>query len=201
MATDRMTSPTAIVLTTLGLVASLSLFVGIDPAGATVASCLGRPATIVSDDERIEGTDGSDVIVGLASQNIIDGLAGDDLICGNGGVDIINGGAGDDRMDGGIGSDFITGEDGNDRLFGRLGDDTLNFGDSENGNDLVVGGWGADDLHAGVGADWLFGGPGADRLAEGEVDAPIVDLFAGGLGLDTCGPGAEDVVFSCELPI
>lgn len=58
-----------------------------------------------------------------------------------------------------------------------------------------------DSLAAGVGADRLFGGPGDDRLTEGEVDAPIVDVFAAGDGTDTCAPGAEDVVLSCELPL
>ena len=40
-----------------------------------------------------------------------------------------------------------------------------------------------------------------DLRSEGEVDAPTVDLFAGGSGSDTCAPGAEDVVVSCELPL
>ena len=86
-------------------------------------------------------------------------------------------------------------------LFGRRGDDVLNFGDAEDGDDVVVGGVGNDDLHAGVGADVLLAGAGDDRLAEGEVDAPIVDVFAGGPGTDTCGVGVEDVVTSCEVPI
>ena len=172
-------------------------------ASATTPTCFGRQATIVGTaaDERIEGTVGADVIVGLGGQDIIDGLGGDDRICGNGGPDIINGGPGHDRMDGGVRRDFVTGEDGDDRLLGRRGNDVLNFGDSEDGADLVVGGLGADDLHAGVGADRLFGGPGEDRLAEGEVDAPIVDRFDGGSATDTCGPGTEDLVFRCELPI
>ena len=77
----------------------------------------------------------------------------------------------------------------------------LNFGDSEDGDDVVFGGPGDDSLSAGVGADRLLGGRGDDRLTEGEVDAPTVDLFAGGSGSDTCAPGAEDVVVSCELPL
>jgi hypothetical protein len=47
----------------------------------------------------------------------------------------------------------------------------------------------------------LLAGSGDDRLAEGEVDAPIVDVFEGGRGADTCGAGSEDLVSSCEAQI
>ncbi len=36
-------------------------------------------------------------------------------------------------------------------------------------------------------------------LAEGEVDSPMIDLFSGGLGVDTCLAGAEDDVRGCEV--
>ena len=62
----------------------------------------------------------------------------------------------------------------------------------------MFGGDGADDLHAGVGRDRLFGGDGDDELREGEVDAPMIDLFSGGAGVDTCAAGAEDRVRGCE---
>jgi hypothetical protein len=39
---------------------------------------------------------------------------------------------------------------------------------------------------------------GADTLSEGEVDAPLVDLFSGGPSVDTCTAGAEDPVLGCE---
>jgi Ca2+-binding RTX toxin-like protein len=74
----------------------------------------------------------------------------------------------------------------------------LNFGDEEDGDDVVYGGDGEDDLHAGVGADQLFGEVGNDFLAEGEVDAPLIDLFSGGPGVDTCFAGAEDSLKQCE---
>ncbi len=64
---------------------------------------------------------------------------------------------------------------------------------------MVFGGPGDDDLHAGVGRDRLFGSTGDDELREGEVDAPVVDLFSGGPGLDVCAAGAEDRVSGCEL--
>lgn len=162
-------------------------------------SCFGRTATIVGNaaDERIEGTPEADVIVGQGGDDVVFGGDGDDLICGKRGNDVLDGGTGDDRMSGAEGLDFATGFDGNDEIRGGAGADVLNFGDQEDGDDLVVGGYGGDDLHAGVGADQLFGSAGDDTLREGEVDAPIVDLFSGGPGLDTCGAGAEDRVRSC----
>jgi hypothetical protein len=184
-----------------------------DPANGAVTSalipvsgrgrlptCLGMTATIVGTqfDERIEGTPGDDVIVGLGGRDIIDGFDGNDVVCGNQGSDVINGGSGNDTMSGGADQDFITGVDGDDLMRGEAGDDVLNFGDEEDGDDLVYGGDGNDDLHAGVGADRLFGQVGNDFLAEGEVDAPLVDLFSGGPGLDTCFAGAEDSLKQCE---
>ncbi len=165
-------------------------------------SCLGKTATILGHggDERIEGTPEADVIIGLGGRDIVFSGEGDDRICGNGGSDVIDGGGGHDRASGALGPDFITGVDGNDRIWGGVGNDVLNFGDEENGDDLVSGGGGDDDLHAGVGLDRLFGNDGNDTLQEGEVDAPMVDLFSGGAGIDTCSPGAEDVVRGCENP-
>lgn len=72
---------------------------------------------------------------------------------------------------------------------GGVGNDVLNFDDEEDGDDVVSGGSGDDDLHAGVGLDRLFGNHGRDTLREGEVDAPMIDLFAGGAGIDSCSPG------------
>ena len=95
--------------------------------------------------------------------------------------------------------DFITGEDGDDLIRGEAGDDVLNFGDEEDGDDVVYGGEGDDDLHAGVGAIELFGRSGNDFLAEGEVDAPLIDLFSGGPGVDTCFAGSEDTIRWCEM--
>jgi Ca2+-binding RTX toxin-like protein len=165
-----------------------------------VPTCFGRTATIVghAGPERIEGTPGNDVIVGLGSRDIISGGEGNDFICGNNGSDVIDGGPGDDSLSGGYGRDFITGVDGDDLILGGQGADTLNFGDEENGDDQVFGGRGDDDLHAGVGIDRLFGNRGDDFLAEGEVDAPLVDLFSGGTGADTCFAGVEDELRGCE---
>lgn len=179
-------------------IVTLSLL-SLPAAWAAAPTCFGQTATIPNTgDERIEGTSGPDVIIGDGDRDIVFGGDGDDLICGRGGSDVIDGGSGDDRMSGAAGPDFITGVDGNDEIRGGVGKDVLNFGDEEDGDDFVVGGGGDDDLHAGVGADRLFGNDGNDLLQEGEVDAPTIDLFSGGAGIDTCNAGAEDQVRSCE---
>lgn len=163
-------------------------------------TCFGEPATIVGHDgdERIEGTSGADVIVTRGGSDVVFAGGGDDVICGNSGADIIDAGGGNDRASGAAGRDFITGVDGHDEIRGGAGNDVLNFGDEENGDDVVSGGRGDDDLHAGVGRDRLFGRSGNDTLQEGEVDGPLIDLFSGGAGIDTCSPGPEDVVRECE---
>ena len=102
-------------------------------------------------------------------------------------------------MSGGRGADFITGEDGDDLLLGGPGADSLNIGDEEDGDDEVLGGPGDDIMAAGDGEDKLFGNAGDDYLTGGEVDSPLVDLFAGGRGTDTCFADEEDEVRSCEV--
>ncbi|WP_459970743.1 calcium-binding protein [Nocardioides pyridinolyticus] len=165
-------------------------------------TCAGRTATIVGTTgaDRIEGTPEDDVIVAGGGRDIVFGKGGDDVVCGNRGDDVLDGGDGDDELLGAAGDDFATGVDGDDEIRGGRGRDVLNFGDEEDGNDFVAGGDGDDDLHAGVGRDRLFGNDGDDSLREGEVDAPLVDLFSGGPGVDDCVAGTEDLVRHCEGP-
>ena len=165
-------------------------------------TCVGQTATIVgtTGDDRIEGTPEADVIVARGGRDVVFGNGGDDVVCGNHGNDVLDGGAGNDDLIGAAGDDFVTGVDGNDEIRGGSGKDVLNFGDEENGDDFVAGGDGDDDLHAGVGRDRLFGNDGDDSLREGEVDAPLIDLFSGGPGIDDCVAGAEDLVRQCEGP-
>ncbi|HRX37624.1 MAG TPA: calcium-binding protein [Aestuariivirga sp.] len=90
---------------------------------------------------RIDGTDGNDVL---------DGTTLDDEIRGGRGDDTLNGFEGDDRLRGEKGNDTLNGDIGNDRLIGGSGNDTLNGGD---GNDRLKGGAGDDELTGGSGRD------------------------------------------------
>jgi hypothetical protein len=73
------------------------------------ARCLGKAATIVSDDRatHLTGTPGEDVIVGFAGEDLIDGLDGTDLVCAGGGNDRVVGGGGNDVLSGGPGDDWL----------------------------------------------------------------------------------------------
>jgi Ca2+-binding RTX toxin-like protein len=104
------------------------------PVTATAAAvyyCAGKVATIVGSPyraDRIVGTDGPDVIVGLRGADHIDGGKGDDVICGNNGADVIYGGEGNDLVLGqGDGYDGIRWH--GDTVDGGPGDDRINAGD------------------------------------------------------------------------
>jgi ELWxxDGT repeat protein len=109
----------------------------------------------------INGTDGSDNLLGGNSSEQIQALSGNDTIDGRGGNDTIDGGDGNDRL---------ISRGGNDNLFGGNGNDTLN---SENGDDTLLGVQGNDVLSGGSGNDLLDGQIGNDTLDGGNGD----DIF------------------------
>jgi Ca2+-binding RTX toxin-like protein len=163
---------------------------------ATVTfTCNGKIPTIIGDGSPvINGTSGSDVIIGTAGDETINGGAGSDTICGEGGNDVINGGSGNDEMWGEV---FRT-----DPLIGTPGNDTI-YGNS--GNDLLVDPVGVDQvLNGGSGSDRLlgnatfFGESGNDDISVlGSPSGPLT--FNGGSGRDNCtGASADDEFISCE---
>ena len=85
-------------------------------------------------DDRIIGTTGIDVIIGLPGSDNIRGGNGTDVIQGNEDADRLYGENDNDIIQGGLGSDQIYGGDGDDILTGGL-DDDLVIG--ENGNDKM----------------------------------------------------------------
>lgn len=159
----------------------------------------------------INGTDITDVIVGLGGNDVINGLAGNDMICGDGGRDQIDGGPGTDRVFGGAGNDTITGGDGKDILGGDGGDDTItdlsgtSIMNGDAGNDVLTSGITADTLTGGGGDDILNGGGGQDAL-NGEAgndtlnggDGP--DILSGGAGADLFNGGAGRDLFNDFSP-
>jgi Ca2+-binding RTX toxin-like protein len=107
--------------------------------------------------QRISGSEGSDLLLGLGGRDTISGGGGNDAVCGGAGSDTIAGGAGDDIVLGGAGNDLIRGGD---------------------GNDVLRGGWGADRLLGGSGDDILRGGRGADRFAGAPGIDTVLDFRA-----------------------
>jgi Ca2+-binding RTX toxin-like protein len=142
--------------------------------------CVGKRATIVSNDRRIHGTPGPDVILAGGGSNLIFGRGGNDTICGGAGRDRIDGGRGKDTLNGKAGADLVLGSRGSDEVRGGAGRDRVR---GESGNDLVSGGLGArDDVDGGMGDDTVRGGRGS------------FDAITGGIGRDRIdgGPGGHD---------
>ncbi|PPK92100.1 hypothetical protein CLV92_11765 [Kineococcus xinjiangensis] len=98
--------------------------------------CAGLVPTLrgTAGDDRLTGTNGRDVVMGLGGDDVLDGGNDDDVLCG---------GAGDDRILGGNGDDVLLGGFGADKLLGG------------NGDDVLTGGPGADDLLGGRGRNEL----------------------------------------------
>lgn len=97
---------------------------------------------------RIDGTAGPDVLYGTPYDDIINGFGGDDRLFGGNGNDVIHGGPGNDGIGGGPGNDVIYGDAGNDVLSGGTG------------NDVIYAGSGHDRIGCGPGNDTAYIGPG-----------------------------------------
>ena len=146
--------------------------------------------------ENATGGGGNDAITGTEGANVLVGLAGRDRIFGSGGDDIIDGGADGDDLRGGGGNDVISGGDGIDRIFAGGGNDLASGGEGgdtiagESGNDTLNGEAGNDTLSGGRNDDILNGGDGNDTL-DGDENA---DVLNGGIGNDTLNGGADNDV-------
>jgi Ca2+-binding RTX toxin-like protein len=133
----------------------------IDPN--TLLQQLQRPVVGSFGDDRITGTEQTDIIIGFSGSDTITGMNGSDVIQGNEGQDKLYGDEGDDILQGGIGSDQLYGGEGDDILAGG-GDDDFLVG--EEGNDKLYGDLGDDVLVGGPGADYFDCGEGVDVVAD-----------------------------------
>ncbi len=146
--------------------------------------------------QQLQGTSGSDVLVGGLGGDTLQGLGGQDTINGGSGDDVIYAlaapgnaaatGTGQTYLRGDDGNDSITGSSSFDDINGNVGNDTCMGGD---GGDYVVGGKdndllfgeGGDDLvYGNLGDDTCDGGDGADIIRGGQGN----DVVRGGLGAD-----------------
>lgn len=146
----------------------------------------------------LNGTSGSDSILGTTAADTIYGGTGNDTIKPEAGLDTVYGGDGNDSiLAGGDGNyDDIYGGAGNDSLYGtgaigieedwfwgEAGNDLVDAGD---GNNLVYGGTEADTIYGGGGTDSLYGDDGDDSINAGTGD----DTVWGGAGKDKLDGGA-----------
>ncbi len=148
--------------------------------------------------QRLTGTAGNDrageALIGSDGDDLIEGLAGDDDLFGGRGADQW----GADRFLGGAGDDFISSATPLDVASPVVRpDDPGDIVDAGDGDDIVAGAGGNDQHYGGAGRDFLsgrggrdvlHGGPGDDVLAGGGGD----DLLIGGTGDDVLH-GAFDV--------
>ncbi|MEZ5099239.1 MAG: hypothetical protein R3C15_05440 [Thermoleophilia bacterium] len=158
--------------------------------GVHVVEAGGGAPVMLTNDCRVAGTPGDDVLVVRAPARVR-ALAGDDrIVIAAGGWPRagthVDAGPGDDVVVAAAGSaslDTVLGGAGNDVLRGGAQDDTL------------LGGTGDDRLDGGTGRDLLAGGPGDDRLVGGP--AAVVrwqrdlDRLDGGAGDDVLRGGAR----------
>lgn len=93
---------------------------------------------------RLTGGPGPDVLRGTPYADRIDGNGGNDRLFGYGGNDVITGGAGNDGIGGGTGNDIVNGGPGDDILSGGTG------------NDVIYAGPGHDKVGCGPGNDTVY---------------------------------------------
>jgi Ca2+-binding RTX toxin-like protein len=163
-------------------------------------------ATIYGDDtnNKLNGTDQADTILGYGGDDMLLGNAGDDILSGGNGTDHLNGGAGADWLNGGDGLDYadyfgytgprlivdMMNSSGNtgwavgdtfvsiEGLSGSLQADSLYGNDALN---FIYGLDGNDLLDGRGGNDYVYGGEGDDILIGGGG----ADELDGGDGIDT----------------
>ena len=113
--------------------------------GIVVVAAAGATAPVRRSNQcRIDGGGGADVLHGTPYADRIDGRGGNDRLFGHGGDDVIDGGAGNDGIGGGPGNDVIDGGPGNDVLSGSTGNDVIHTGP---GRDTVGCGPGVDTVY------------------------------------------------------
>jgi Tol biopolymer transport system component len=114
----------------------------------------------------------------LTNECRLDGTNGDDFLRGSEDDDLVYAGAGNDRIEALWGGDMVFADLGNDTVRGDQGADTIRGGP---GNDRLDGGTGADTIRGGPGKDRLDGDMGVDTL----IGGPGRDRLSGGPGMDT----------------
>ena len=121
--------------------------------------------------DRLEGSDHDDVLMGGAGGDTLARSSGDDIMIGGRGDDLVLGGGGWDTLAGGAGDDVLKGGRGRDTITGGSGDDTL------------VGGPGFDTLTGGAGADTfvILAGAKGEKITDFDVDADVLDVTDLGL--------------------
>lgn len=133
--------------------------------GVYVAGADGSGPRRLTNDCRVEGGPGPDVLGGTDDDDMLSGYGGSDVLIDTWGEDVLNGGAGDDRLEAGEQADLLLGAGGNDLLRGG------------GGRDRIYGGPGRDRIEAGIAKDSIYVGDGErDIVACGpQLDLVVAD--------------------------
>ena len=113
-------------------------------------------ASRFTNDCRIFGTDGDDLLRGTFFADVLVGLAGDDRLI---------------AVDPGYMGDTLLGGDGDDVLLGAVRGEILKGGP---GDDLLKGGNSGDWLYGGTGHDRMYGGRGNDSVYARDSSVDVV---------------------------
>ncbi|MEE8332201.1 MAG: calcium-binding protein, partial [Alphaproteobacteria bacterium] len=173
-----------------------------------------------SNNDKLSGDIGVNVLRGGPGDDALDGQAGNDTLFGDAGNDVILGGPGADTLFGNDGDDLFRGGTGDDSIDGGNGIDTVDYTDATaavtvdlfagmaagNGSDndtisnieRVIGSAFADSLSGNSSDNMLIGGPGNDIL-RGDIGQDVLD---GGLGNDQFtyfGPGEGTFISFNEI--
>jgi Ca2+-binding RTX toxin-like protein len=136
--------------------------------------------------QQLSGTDGADVLVGGAGDDVLQGLGGNDILRGDGGADQLDGGAGNDLLYVDAFDISIKGGDGYDSVYAQSSAQAaFHFALAGSGVELAHGGDGADVIDASGTSDFniqLYGGAGDDTLIAGSAGSWTME---GGQGSDT----------------
>jgi Ca2+-binding RTX toxin-like protein len=150
-----------------------------DRSGVYVANADGTGVRRLSNDCRVIGTAGPDVLHGSFSQIVL-GLGGNDRLYADDTGAFFEG----DTLNGGPGNDVLIGGYGRDTLIGGPGNDTLSGGPSA---DILIGGPGHDHIYGQGGGDVIY-------AADGQRD--VISCGPNGYGK----PG-RDVVYADRIDV
>jgi Ca2+-binding RTX toxin-like protein len=132
--------------------------------------------------ENVNGSYGSDTLVGSAGANILNGYNGNDILRGGAGADTLNGGAGNDSVgysdtNIGVTVNLATGVGSGGAAQGDVYVGIENAAGST-GNDTLIGNGTANQLSGGAGKDVLTGGAAADRYIVSDISHSTVGANA-----------------------
>ncbi len=195
--------------------------VNVDLSSSDAQSGGDAQGDVLTNFERVTGSNNDDTLTGDDKGNYLKGEAGNDTIDGGAGNDRLYGGKGDDTVSGGTGNDTVYGDAGADVLDGGEGSDRVSYqyseddvnvnlttnevsggdaqGDTISNFEHASGGKGDDNITGTDGYNSLYGNAGDDTINAGAGNDYVsggsgADILDGGEGTDTLVYGGKEGV-------